>query len=39
VIDKTYSLEQIARAHVLLKEGYKKGNLIVSLIKIKNEMV
>ena len=33
VIDKTYSLEQIALAHTHVDTGQKKGNVIISVFR------
>ena len=31
VVDKTYSLKQIAEAHAYVEQGHKKGNVIITI--------
>ena len=31
VVDRTYSLEQIAEAHAYAEKGHKKGNIIINI--------
>ncbi len=35
VMDRRYSLEEMAEAYMYVKKGYKKGNVVVDVVKDK----